>query len=253
MLIRLIYTAREDASPSPQPAVSPSPSPAPQNRGPQSQQDQESIEAIQAQQEAFRALLRQAVPEGGQDPQAGNAEDPTAKFLSSLLDGVPGDPNVPPGAPGAEPPVPPSKVASIASMLGLPPFVANMIGRVLSEPEQNPKTVRLWKIFHTVFALGLAIYVVFLVGSSVSLFGFPPPKPATAQNPFVIFLTGELLLISSRILLGGPVGLRTALNLFRGAIGDGMIVMFVLGLATWYTGTWESVAVSGKSDAFASE
>ena len=48
-------------------------------------------------------------------------------------------------------------------------------------------------------------------------------------------------------------GYLTTLNLFRGAIGDGMIVMFVLGLATWYTGTWENIAVSAKSDAFASE
>lgn len=235
-------TVHEDASPSPQPAVSPSPSPAPQNQGPQSQRDQDSIEAIQAQQEAFRALLRQAVPEGAQEQQVNDTEDPAAKFLSSLLDGVPGDPNVPPGAAPAAPPVAPSKLASIATSLGVPPFLANLLGGAFSEPQEDPKSVRLWKTLHVVFALGLAIYVVFLVGTSVSLFGFPPPKPATAQNPFAIFLTGELLLISGRVLLGGPLGLRSGLNLIRGAIGDGMLVIFVLGLATWYTRGWQDVA-----------
>lgn len=124
----------------------------------------------------------------------------------------------------------------------MPPFLANLLGGAFSEPQEDPKSVRLWKTLHVVFALGLAIYVVFLVGTSVSLFGIPPPKPATAQNPFAIFLTGELLLISGRVLLGGPLGLRSGLNLIRGAIGDGMLVIFVLGLATWYTRGWQDVA-----------
>ncbi|KAJ5225642.1 hypothetical protein N7468_006867 [Penicillium chermesinum] len=216
------------------------PQSAPHTQAP-SQRDRESTEAIQAQQEAFRALLRQAAPEAARGQQGENeTEDPTAKLLSSLLEGVPGNPNSPPGA---EPAVPSSKLASIATSLGVPPFLAKWVGDAFSEPQEDPKSVRLWKGIHLVFALGMAIYVVWLVRTSVALFGFPRPKPATAQNPYIIFQTGEFILFTTKLLLGGPFGIRSAFSSFRGVIGDAMIVLFVLGAATWWTNGWEDIAL----------
>ncbi|KAJ6161138.1 hypothetical protein N7470_004534 [Penicillium chermesinum] len=215
---RTPQSAREDASPSPQPAVSPSPSPAPHTQAP-SQRDRES---------------------GTRSTGENETEDPTAKLLSSLLEGVPGNPNSPPGA---EPAVPSSKLASIATSLGVPPFLAKWVGDAFSEPQEDPKSVRLWKGIHLVFALGMAIYVVWLVRTSVALFGFPRPKPATAQNPYIIFQTGEFILFTTKLLLGGPFGIRSAFSSFRGVIGDAMIVLFVLGAATWWTNGWEDIAL----------
>ncbi|KAJ5526224.1 hypothetical protein N7494_012874 [Penicillium frequentans] len=249
---------REEASPSPQPsqaAVSPSPPPF-QNSHP-SMQDQQSLEALQAQQDAFRAMLRQAAPavEQNQDADADDMEDPTLKLLNSLMNGMPmpgmpGDPNAPPPAPGSGgmpaqgaggPGL--STAALLASSLGVPPFLANLIGGALQTTEEDPKSVRTWKTLHIAFALGVAFYLLFIIASSIAVFGSPPPKPATIQNPFMIFITGELLLCSGRVLIGGQKGVRSAMKIGKDVIRDGSLVIFALGLGSWYTREWQTTGV----------
>lgn len=253
---RTPQSVHDEASPSPQLAVSPSPSPVPQNRpSPSPQPNMPSNEALQAQQEAFRAMLRQSAPEQGQGQQGqqgDDMEDPTIRLLNSLLGAMPGDPNAPPpGAPGAGAPPgampgqqqPGLNPGAIASALGLPPFLANMLGAATQQPtEQEQKATRLWKGLHIVFAIGVAVYLLFIIGASVATFGSPPPKPATAQNPFLIFVTGEVLLTSGRALTGGkPGGIGMVMQLFKDVVRDGSLVLFALGLGAWYTQEWQTV------------
>lgn len=212
-----------------------------------------SVDSLQAQQEAFRAMLRQVAPDQGQQ---NDVEDPTLKLLENLLGAMPGSPNAPlpgtPGAPGVQgaPDAMPGQSApgfspaAIASALGVPPFLANMLGGASQPPsEKEQKTLRIWKGLHVVFALGVAIYLLFIIGASVATFGSPPPKPATAQNPFLIFVTGEMVLTGGRVLLGGKqAGLGMVVQLFRDIVRDGSLVLFALGLGAWYTREWQVVA-----------
>ncbi|CEO60273.1 hypothetical protein PMG11_04908 [Penicillium brasilianum] len=254
---RTPQSEREEASPSPQLAVSPSPSPVPQSRPvPAPQPDTPLAESLQAQQEAFRAMLRQVAPDQGQQ---NDVEDPTLKLLENLLGAMPGDANAPPpgfsgapGAPGAPDAAgampgqsaPGLSPAAIASALGVPPFLANMLGGASQQPTENEqKTLRIWKGLHAVFALGVAIYLLFIIGTSVATFGSPPPKPATAQNPFLIFVTGEMVLTGGRVLFGGKqAGLGMVVQLFRDIVRDGSLVLFALGLGAWYNREWQNVA-----------
>ncbi|KAJ5597881.1 hypothetical protein N7537_007965 [Penicillium hordei] len=270
-------------SPQPQRAISASPSPGPQTPqfrpSPSPQPDMQSPEAIRAQQEAFFSMLRQSAPEPGQgvqpDPQAPNslqaqqeaframlrqsaqdqgqgqppndAEDPTIKLLNSLMGAIPGgDPNAPPGAPAAgvgNQPAPGFSPAAIATMLGVPPFIANMLGGATPPTEAEQKRAQIWKTLHTVFALAVAVYLLFIIGTSVALFGSPPPKPATAQNPFAIFVTGELLLTGGKVLLGGKSGgMGMVVQLVRDIVRDGSLLLFILGMGTWYNREWQTTA-----------
>lgn len=215
-----------------------------------------SADSLQAQQEAFRAMLRQVAPEQGQ--QSNDVEDPTLKLLENLLGAMPGgampggampgDGNAPPpGAPGVPSAMPEQSgpglsPAAIASALGVPPFLANMLGGASQPPtEKEQKTLRLWKVFHALFAVGVAIYLLFIIGTSVATFGSPPPKPATAQNPFLIFVTGEMVLTGGRVLLGGKqAGLGMVVQLFRDIVRDGSLVIFALGLGAWYNREWQA-------------
>lgn len=191
-------------------------------------------------------MLRQGAPEAGLGQQPpDNMEDPTMKLLSSFLGGMPGDPNAPsPGAPGAMAEQAPGFTpADLAGALGLPPSLANMLGGASQQPtEGEQNAIRVWRTLHVVFALGVAIYLLFVTGASVAMFGSPPPKPATAQNPFLIFVTGELLLTGGRVLLGGKQGgLRMAVQLGRDVVRDGSLVLFALGLGAWYHREWQMV------------
>ncbi|KAJ5138828.1 uncharacterized protein N7515_003676 [Penicillium bovifimosum] len=279
---RTPQSEREQASPSPQPAISASPSPAPPNpqfrpsvspqpdmqspeairaqqeaffsmlrqSAPQQGQgmhpDPQAPTSIQAQQEAFRAMLRQSAPEQGQSQQP-DEEDPTLKLLSSLMGAIPGvDPNAPAGASPADAgnqPAPGFSPAAIASMLGVPPFIANMLGGGAQPTEAEQKQARAWKTLHVVFALTVSVYLLFIIGSSVALFGSPPPKPATAQNPFAIFVTGELLLTGSKVLLGTKSGgMGMAVQFFKDVVRDGSVVLFILGMGSWYNREWQTTA-----------
>lgn len=168
------------------------------------------------------------------------------KLLSSLLGGVPGgDQNAggaageggAEGAPGLSP-------ADIAASLGVPPFLANLLGAVGSKPqtEAEKKQARTWKALHIAFSIAVAVYLLFLVGASVTTYGSQPPPPATAQNPFVIFVTGEMVLSGARLFMrsrdGGAAGLVLCVQLFRDVVRDGSVVLFLLGMATWWHRAW---------------
>ena len=191
-------------------------------------------------------MLRQVAPDQGQQ---NTVEDPTLKLLENLLGAMPGDANAPPpgapGAPGAMPgqPQPGLNPAAIASALGVPPFLASMLGGA-SQPltEKEQKTMRMWKVMHALFSLGVAIYLLFIIGTSVATFGSPPPKPATAQNPFLIFVTGEMVLTGGKVLIRGKqAGLGMAVQLFRDIVRDGSLVLFALGLGAWYNREWQTI------------
>lgn len=191
-------------------------------------------------------MLRQGTPDQGQGQQPDD-EDPTIKLLNSLMGAIPGgNPNAPPGASPAgtgNQPAPGFSPAAIASMLGVPPFIANMLGGAPPPTEAEQKQARVWKTLHTVFALSVAVYLLFIIGASVALFGSPPPKPATAQNPFTIFATGELLLTGSKVLLGRKSGgMGMAVQLFKDIVRDGSVVLFILGMGTWYNREWQTTA-----------
>jgi hypothetical protein len=161
---------------------------------------------------------------------------------------MPGDPNAaaPPGAPppppGQQPPG--FSPADIASALGVPPYLANMLGGKQPPTEQEQKRQQVFKALHVLFAVVVSVYLLFVIGTSVATFGFPPPKPATAQNPWTVFVTGELLLSGGRVLLAGKQGgLGMAVQLVRDVIRDGSLVLFVLGMGAWYHGEWQTAAV----------
>lgn len=270
-------TEREEGSPSPspQPQIRDSPAPQPDMQSPEAMRaqqeaflsmlhqstpsqnqgmhpDPQAPNSLQAQQDMFRAMLRQSVPEqgaGGGQGTSPDDEDPTIKLLNSLMGAMPGGD---PSAAGAGPGAPPvgggggglgSSLPAIATMLGVPPFLANMLGAfggaAPTDAEQKRATV--WKSLHTIFALVVAGYLLFIIGSSVALFGTYPPPPATAQSPFAIFVTGELLLTGGKVLFGGKSGIGMAVQLFRDVVRDGSIVLFMLGIGTWYHREWQGV------------
>ncbi|BCS24548.1 uncharacterized protein APUU_40992S [Aspergillus puulaauensis] len=243
---------RDDASPSPSPqppAAAPSPSPEPRPTPQQAQQTssqappQPSVvdatpDAFREQQEALRALLRQPDPS---QQEGGEEEDPTLKLLNSLMGGMPGaaqgaNPGGDAGgdAPGGIPP-------GLASSLGLPPWMADVLGSATQPPSEEQKKATLtWKVLHILFSVVLGVYIVFLASSSVATYGKQPPPPATARNPFLFFTTGELVLSGARIIMknGGPPGPFLYIQLLRDFIRDGSIVLFLFGMGSWWNQGW---------------
>ncbi|KAL4882081.1 hypothetical protein BJY04DRAFT_53217 [Aspergillus karnatakaensis] len=254
---------REEASPSPArtpPEVSPSPEPRPTpaaqqspfqtqqppfQRPPPPSVEEANPELLQ-QQEFLRALLRQPAPSPSQQDVSSQEEDPTMKLLNSLMGGMPGavaGANPGAGAPPAPGAGPGGLSPELASSLGLPPWMTSMLGAATQqESDQNKKMVLIWKILHIVFSVALGIYLVFLTSSSVAVYGKQPPPPATAQNPFLYFTTGEVVLGSARVLMkdrsGGVIGPFAYLQVLKDFIRDGSIVLFLFGMGGWWFGGW---------------
>ncbi|KAK1138829.1 hypothetical protein N8T08_001746 [Aspergillus melleus] len=215
-------------SPSPQPPTSfssgldtqPSPSPSPAATAntqseppiapthPFPDTQAQSPESLQAQQEAFRALLRQSGPPPGSGNQGAGGvgsdltnslgldeDDPTVKLLNSLMGGMAageGGPGAGNGSNNGNGPA--ISQADLATALGLPPFVASMLpGGSQPQTDSEKKAIWMWKILHVVFAIAVGVYFLVLLGSSVSLYGEAPPPPATARSPFLFFTTGEMV------------------------------------------------------------
>lgn len=257
LLINLANTIQvQDASPasSPQPPPQATPTANPPPAQPQSAQPspQATIpsaedapemdpETIRAQQEYLRALLRANPPE--QQAQQQIDQDPMMKVLSSMLGGIPGAENTAPGAGIAPPNQGDLGMNDLTSALGIPPLLSSMLfggGASQQTPEEKNRE-RIMKFLHTLFALVIGVYLVTLVGSAVTTYGVNPPPPATAQNPFIIFMTGELLLIGAQMVSGkNQQGtLATALKIFRSLVRDGSIAIFALGAASWWNGGWQ--------------
>lgn len=183
-------------------------------------------------------MLRQPPPQADQN-QAQQQEDPLMKMLQSMMGGIDGaagpDPS---GGMAAFPGLSPD---DISKATGLPSFVTSMITGNQKAPP-SPAEIRatqFWKVLHAVFAIGAALYLIFSVNRSVQKYGENPPGPATFQNPFVVFLTGEIVLQSGMVLSKGHSG-RSGIGLWiqmaRELLGDGMIMVFGLGLAQWLNG-----------------
>ena len=241
------------AAPQPIPTTStPSPPPPPPAATVQDESP-EDLQDLQAQEQQFRALLRQAVPAQGQQQQpptqalAGGGppddEDPAVKLLHSLIggnlpdNGSAGDNgNGGGGGSGAG-----ATQADLLSALGVPPILAEMAGAATRTPTaQETKEAAWWKTVHVVFAVLMGVYVLGLIGRGIATYGNPPPPPATARNPFLLFTTGELVLSSARLLLSQRAGSRSGLlgrvsqctTVLGEIVRDGSLVMFVLGIGS---------------------
>ncbi|PWY87325.1 hypothetical protein BO94DRAFT_535445, partial [Aspergillus sclerotioniger CBS 115572] len=234
---------REETSPSPSPTPQPpvTASPAPEPRAttapapqPVFPDQQQSPESLQAQQELFRALLRQSAPPQGttEGQEVAGEEDPTMKLLSSLMNG---ETNLNENAlPGGQSP------ADLLTGLGVPPFVASMLGEATRQKtDAEKREIFVWKVLHVVFSVLIGIYLLVLIGSSVATYGSQPPPPATARNPFVFFTTGEVVLSVARIMMrGGKGGLGMWLQLAKDISRDGSLVLFLFGMANWWHREW---------------
>ncbi|KAH8697656.1 hypothetical protein BGW36DRAFT_295958 [Talaromyces proteolyticus] len=249
-------SARDDISPSPTPQpLSRTASPASSQPNPSPQAFQPSVtpipatgdapsDDIQAQQEYLRALLRANPPE--QQTQQQIDQDPMMKLLTSMMGGVPGAENTAPGSAGmAPPPQGTINPDDLTSALGLPPFLSKFLLGGGSSPLTPAEQQRewLWKLLHTLFALILGFYLLILVGSSVATYGSNPPPPAAAQNPFVVFMTVELVLNGAGMLFGTSRqgSLATGMQLIRSLIQDGSIAVFILGVGSWWNGGWQTL------------
>lgn len=204
----------------------------------------ESPEDVQAQQEYFRALLRQTAPpnqtQHSQQQPGLEEEDPAVKLLHSILAGnMPGDEQGgSAGGSGAG-----ATQADLLSALGLPPALSSLVSAATrTKSEAEKKETQRWKVVHVVFALVMGVYFLMVIGMSIATYGNAPPPPATAQNPFVLFITGEMALSGARMVVKRRAGETTAtsggpgawMEMVRDAVRDGSLVVFALGMGAWW-------------------
>jgi len=157
------------------------------------------------------------------------------------MDGT-SDPNAPGGAGGFPGGLPGLSPHDISKATGLPSFLTNMVmgGQKAPPTQAELQATRLWKILHVIFALIAGLYLVFTITRATETFGENPPRPATFQNPFVVFLTGELLVQGTRVGTSGysgKSGLGLWIQILREFVGDGAIAVFMLGIASWWKGS----------------
>jgi len=161
------------------------------------------------------------------------------KMLQAMMGGMDGASG--PDGSGGMGAIPGFSPDDISKATGLPPFLTNMVmGQQKAPPgKAEVRATQIWKVLHVVFAVLAALYLSLSVNISTQKYGDNPPAPATFQNPFIVFLTGELLLQSGRILLKGQSG-KSGIGLWvqmgKELFGDGMIMVFGLGLAQWLNG-----------------
>lgn len=188
------------------------------------------------QEQYMRALLGEnAHAQSGQGQQGAIDEnDPMIKMMQTMLGGMSGDPNAPNEVPFS--------ADDISKMTGMPSLLTSMFLGGPSEAPATPaqaKTERTWKIIRTLISVIVAFYTIFTVDRSLATFGQHPPTPATVQNPFVVFLVAELLINSTKTFLPGrpaASGVKHWYKTGKDAARDGAIVVFVLGLYTWFKG-----------------
>jgi len=192
-------------------------------------------------------------------------QDPLMAMLQQMMgDGsVPGMPSLPgaSGNPGA-----PQET--------LPPGLANMFGGTVStEPEPDHSSAWLWRLIHSVFSLGLAMYIVLQTpfnGSKMSRdnvvddnWALQSASTQTFAHFFYLFATFELVLQTSRYFiekgqLQGSGVLSTVAGIlpapysayvrtigrysviYSTVVSDVMVVVFVLGASSW----WQGAAVA---------
>lgn len=157
------------------------------------------------------------------------------KMLGSMMGAMGGDadPNALPGMNFSP--------DDLAKATGMPSFVTSMLmggNKVPPTPEEE-RTTRLWRILHVIFALLAGIYLVLSINKATQIFGEKPPSPATFQNPFTLFVIGEIVLQSARIVLAGTSGKRGPglwWQMAKEFAGDGALSVFLLGVTSWWRG-----------------
>lgn len=161
------------------------------------------------------------------------------KLLHSILAGnMPGDEGGGAGGSGAG-----ATQADLLSALGLPPALSSLVSAATrTKSEAEKKETQRWKAVHVVFALVMGVCFLMVIGTSIATYGNAPPPPATAQNPFVLFMTGEMALSGARMVVKRRAGDTTAtsggpgvwLEMVRDAVRDGSLVVFALGMGAWW-------------------
>ena len=156
---------------------------------------------------------------------------------------------------------------------GLPPALANMFsamqGGAAAEPSPDQSSAWIWRLVHSVFSLGLAIYIVLqtpFTGSKLSRDNVLDDDWTTRSTPaqnfahfFYLFATFEVVLQSSRYFiekgqLQGSGILSTVAGIlpapyagyvrtvgrysviYSTVVSDAMVVVFVLGATSWWRG-----------------
>ncbi|KAK5102425.1 hypothetical protein LTR70_000211 [Exophiala xenobiotica] len=199
-------------------------------------------EQARMQQEYMRALLG-GPPRGsageGQQEQAGmpGEDDPMVKMMQAMLGNMSGDPSAP-GPEGM-----PFSADDISKLTGMPSFLTNIF---LGGKQQAPPTAgelsrkRTWNILRTIIFVLIGLYTVFTIDKAVGAFGQHPPAPATIQNPFTIFLMGELLVSGAKMVLAGQPasqsGIKAWIQSGREIARDGGILVFLVGTYSWWNG-----------------
>ncbi|KAJ4368794.1 hypothetical protein N0V83_005876 [Neocucurbitaria cava] len=198
----------------------------------------------------------------GQVPDA--SQDPMMAMMQQMLGGGAG------GFPG----LPGGQGQSGAGPGDLPPGLANLFsamngGAAAAEPSPEQSSAWIWRLVHSVFSLGLAIYIVLqtpFTGSKLSrdnvLDDDWTGQSTPAQNFahfFYLFATFEVVLQSSRYFiekgqLQGSGILSTVAGIlpapysgyvrtigrysviYSTVVSDAMVVVFVLGATSWWRG-----------------
>jgi hypothetical protein len=129
------------------------------------------------------------------------------------------------------------------------------------EPSPEQSSAWIWRLVHSVFSLGLAIYIVLqtpFTGSELARSSYSTPADAF-RHFFYMFATFEVVLQSSRYFiekgqLQGKGILSTIAQflpepysgyirvvgrysvIYNTVVSDAMVVVFVLGAASWWNG-----------------
>ena len=137
---------------------------------------------------------------------------------------------------------------AITNATGLPPFLVNQFlgGKAAPQTPSQAKQALRWKIVHIIFSFFIGFYVLLSITKAIDLFGSSAevglpdqslPAPATARNPWWIFLAGEVMLqgarrMSGETVAGGYGGFKDILQVLKDISRDGSIVVFFMGIAS---------------------
>lgn len=156
------------------------------------------------------------------------------KMLNSIMGGA--------GAEGSDAGMPqglPFSPDDVSKATGLPRFLTDMIfGQEKAPPTAaQERSARIWTAISVLFSGIVGMYAVYMISLTTSVFGPNPPAPPVVQNPFLIFMTGEVLIRGTRMLLDDQPsrgGAGAWLQILKGIARDGCIVVFMMGAASWW-------------------
>jgi hypothetical protein len=210
---------------------------------------------------AFEGDAMPSFPSAGQGQGTDPAQDPMMQMLQQMMGG---------GMPGAGAPTGSGQPGD------LPPGLANMFsamqGGAQQEPSPNESSAWIWRIVHSLFSLGLAIFIVSQTPFTGSKLARTSPSIAkedwtldsqateTFRRFFYMFATFEVLMQSTRYFLEkGRLQGSGILNtigqvlpepyagyvrvvgrysvIYSTVVSDAMVVIFVLGAACYWKGS----------------